>query len=101
MDTDFVNEFKRKFKKDTIWDALADDLRIHIQINGDISSSTNPMIDDEQLNHSTDLYRSLSRAKCEVLCVDLFKQTITSVLHVLHDPKFDKGRSTRLSLLAR
>ena len=56
-----------------------------------LSSSANASIEVDQLYDSIDFYTSISRAKFEELCIDLFKQTITPVERVLQDAKLDKG----------
>ena len=93
MVTFFINEFKRKYKKDIRGNRLAvRRLRTAYECaKRNLSSSANASIEVDQLYDSIDFYTSISRAKFEELCIDLFKQTITPVERVLQDVKLDKG----------
>ena len=93
MVTYFINEFKRKYKKDISGNARAvRRLRTACErAKRNLSSSANASIEVDQLYDSIDFYTSISRAKFEELCIDLFKQTITPVERVLQDAKLDKG----------
>ena len=101
MVTYFINEFKRKYKKDISGNARAvRRLRTACErAKRNLSSSANASIEVDQLYDSIDFYTSISRAKFEELCIDLFKQTVTPVERVLQDARRDKGRFTKLSLL--
>ena len=93
MVTDFINEFKRTYKKAISGNARAvRRLRTACErAKRNLSSSVNASIEGDQLYDSIDFYTSISRAKFEELCIDLFKQTITPVERVLQDAKLDKG----------
>ena len=93
MVTYFINEFKRKYKKDINGNAhVVRRLRIACELaKGNMSSSANASIEVDQLYDSIDFYMSISLARFEELCIVLFKQTITPVEHVLQDAKLDKG----------
>ena len=93
MVTCFINELKRKYKKDISGNARAvRRLRTACErAKRNLSSSANASIEVDQLYDSIDFYTSISRAKFEELCIDLFKQTITPVERVLQDAKLDKG----------
>ena len=91
--THFINKFKQKYKKDISGNARAvRRLRTACErAKRNLSSSANASIEVDQLYDSIDIYTSISRAKFEELCIDLFKQTITPVERVLQDAKLDKG----------
>ena len=91
--THFINKFKQKYKKDISGNARAvRRLRTACErAKRNLSSSANASIEVDQLYDSIDFYTSISRAKFEELCIDLFKQTITPVERVLQDAKLDKG----------
>ena len=86
-------QLKRKCKKDISGNARAvRRLRTACErAKRNLSSSANASIEVDQLYDSIDFYTSISRAKFEELCIDLFKQTITPVERVLQDAKLDKG----------
>ena len=87
------NKFKRKCKKDISGNArTVRRLRTACErATRNLSSSANASIEVDQLYDSIDFYTSISRAKFEELCIDLFKQTITPVERVLQDAKFENS----------
>ena len=93
MVTHFINEFKRKYKNDVSGNARAvSRLRTACErAKRNLSSSANSSIEVDQLYDSIDFYTSISRAKFEELCIDLFRQTITHDLRALHDANIAKG----------
>merc|ERR1711993_134591 len=56
-----------------------------------LSSSTQASIEIDSLFEGTDLYSSITRARFEELCADLFKETIKPVEKALNDSKIPKG----------
>ena len=81
MVTYFINEFKRKYKKDISGNARSvRRLRTACErAKRNLSSSANASIEVDQLYDSIDFDTSISRPKFDELCIDLFKQTITPV----------------------
>merc|ERR1711881_793555 len=89
----FVKEFKRKQKKDITGNKRAlRRLRTACEkAKRTLSSSTQASIEIDSLFEGTDLYSSITRARFEELCVDLFKETIKPVEKALNDSKIPKG----------
>merc|ERR1711907_235972 len=89
----FVQEFKRKHKKDFTSNPRAmRRLRTaceHAKRN--LSSSANAQIEIDSLYEGVDFYSSITRARFEDLCADLFRGTLDPVEKVLKDSKVDKG----------
>ena len=56
-----------------------------------LSSSTNASIEIDSLHEGIDFYTSLTRAKFESLCDDLFKNCLKPVEKVILDSKMDKS----------
>ncbi|KAF4462539.1 Heat shock 70 kDa [Fusarium albosuccineum] len=89
----FVNEFKRKFKKD-----LSSNVRALRRLRTacerakrTLSSSAQTSIEIDSLFEGIDFYTSITRARFEELCQDLFRSTIQPVDRVLTDAKIDKS----------
>ena len=57
-----------------------------------LSSSTKASIEIDSLFEGQDLYSSITRARFEQLCDDLFRQCLEPVNKVLRDGKLDKSR---------
>ena len=108
----FIQEFKRKNKKDISSDPRAlRRLRAACErAKRTLSSATSTSIEIDSLFEEIDFYTSLTRARFEELCQDLFQSTLQPVEKVLHDSKIDKtnvheivlvGGSTRIPRIAR
>ncbi|KAK3344466.1 heat shock 70 kDa protein [Lasiosphaeria hispida] len=89
----FVNEFKRKFKKDLSSNARAlRRLRTACErAKRTLSSSAQTSIEIDSLFEGIDFYTSITRARFEELCQDLFRSTLQPVDRVLTDAKIDKS----------
>jgi len=103
----FVQEFKRKHKKDLSSNARAlRRLRTACErAKRTLSSSAQTSIEIDSLYEGNDFYTSITRARFEELCQDLFRSTMEPVEKVLRDAKIDKqsvdeivlvGGSTRI-----
>ncbi|CDH49332.1 heat shock protein hss1 [Lichtheimia corymbifera JMRC:FSU:9682] len=89
----FIQEFKRKFKKDISGNPRAvRRLRTACErAKRTLSSSAQTSIEIDSLFEGVDFYTSLTRARFEELCQDLFRNTMEPVEKVLRDAKLDKG----------
>jgi heat shock 70kDa protein 1/2/6/8 len=89
----FVQEFKRKSKKDLTSNARAlRRLRTACErAKRTLSSAAQTSIEIDSLFEGIDFYTSITRARFEELCGDLFSHTIEPVEKVLRDSKIDKG----------
>jgi len=103
----FVQEFKRKHKKD-----ISDNKRALRRLRTacerakrTLSSSTQASIEIDSLFEGVDFYTSITRARFEELNADLFRSTLEPVEKALRDAKMDKpaihdivlvGGSTRI-----
>jgi len=89
----FVQEFKRKFKKDMAGNARAlRRLRTACErAKRTLSSSSQASIEIDSLFEGIDFYTSITRARFEELCADLFRGTLDPVEKALRDAKMDKG----------
>merc|ERR1712196_488295 len=89
----FVQEFKRKHKKDFTSNPRAmRRLRTACErAKRNLSSSANAQIEIDSLFEGVDFYSSITRARFEDLCADLFRGTLEPVEKVLKDSKVDKG----------
>jgi L1 cell adhesion molecule like protein len=103
----FVQEFKRKHKKDISENKRAlRRLRTACErAKRTLSSSTQASIEIDSLFEGIDFYTSITRARFEELCADLFRSTLEPVEKSLRDAKMDKpaihdivlvGGSTRI-----
>ncbi|KAJ2851806.1 Hsp70 chaperone [Coemansia brasiliensis] len=103
----FTQEFKRKFKKDMTGNARAlRRLRTACErAKRSLSSSAQASIEIDSLFEGNDFYTSITRARFEELCSDLFRSTLEPVDKVLKDAKVSKheisdivmvGGSTRI-----
>ncbi|CAM0137785.1 Hsp70 chaperone [Umbelopsis sp. WA50703] len=91
--THFVQEFKRKHKKD-----ISDNMRALRRLRTacerakrTLSASTQTSLEIDSLYEGVDFYTSLTRARFEELCQDLFRSTMEPVEKVLRDAKMDKA----------
>ncbi|KAI4128447.1 MAG: hypothetical protein LQ338_002720 [Usnochroma carphineum] len=89
----FVNEFKRKHKKDLSSNARAlRRLRTACErAKRTLSSAAQTSIEIDSLYEGIDFYTSITRARFEELCQDLFRSTMEPVERVLRDAKIDKS----------
>ncbi|GKT78697.1 HSP70-like protein [Colletotrichum tofieldiae] len=97
----FVNEFKRKHKKDLSSNARAlRRLRTACErAKRTLSSSAQTSIEIDSLFEGIDFYTSITRARFEELCQDLFRSTIQPVDRVLTDAKIDKSQVHEIVLV--
>jgi len=97
----FVQEFKRKYKKD-----LTENKRSLRRLRTacerakrTLSSSTQASIEIDSLYDGVDFYTSITRARFEELCADLFRGTLDPVEKSLRDAKMDKGNIQEIVLV--
>ncbi|XP_074563095.1 heat shock 70 kDa protein 5-like [Curcuma longa] len=90
----FVAEFKRKHKKDISGNARAlRRLRTACERAKRILSSTaQTTMEVDSLYEGIDFYATITRARFEELCMDLFRKCMDPVEKVLRDAKIDKGQ---------
>jgi heat shock 70kDa protein 1/2/6/8 len=89
----FTNEFKRKHKKDLSSNSRAlRRLRTACErAKRTLSGTAQTSIEIDSLYEGIDFYTSITRARFEELCQDLFKSTMEPVGRVLRDAKIDKA----------
>jgi len=89
----FVLEFKRKYKKELTSNKRAlRRLRTACErAKRTLSSSTQASVEIDSLFEGIDFYTSITRARFEELCADLFRATMDPVEKALRDAKMDKG----------
>ncbi|KAJ3154928.1 70-kilodalton heat shock protein [Geranomyces michiganensis] len=89
----FSEEFKRKHKKDLTTNPRAlRRLRTACErAKRTLSSAAQTSIEIDSLFEGVDFYTSITRARFEELCQDLFRSTIDPVEKVLRDAKIDKN----------
>ena len=97
----FVQEFKRKNKKDLSSDPRAlHRLRAACErAKQALSSATSTSIEIDSLFEGMDFYTSLTRARFEELCQDLFRSTLDPVEKVLRDSRIDKANVHEIALV--
>merc|ERR1711963_172092 len=97
----FVNEFKRKHKKDMTGNKRAvRRLRTACErAKRTLSASAQANIEIDSLFEGIDFYTSITRARFEELCSDLFKGTLDPVEKALRDAKMDKSSIDELVLV--
>ena len=97
----FVQEFKRKFKKDPSTNKRAlRRLRTACErAKRTLSSSTQANIEIDSLYEGVDFYSSITRARFEELCSDLFRGTLEPVEQALRDAKLDKSKIDEVVLV--
>ncbi|XP_062401817.1 heat shock 70 kDa protein-like [Sardina pilchardus] len=90
----FVEEFKRKFKKDISQNKRAlRRLRTACErAKRTLSSSTQASIEIDSLYEGIDFYTSITRARFEEMNSDLFRGTLEPVEKALRDAKLDKSQ---------
>ena len=89
----FQRAFMRKTKLDVSGDKRAmQRLRRACEgVKRSLSTQTSATIELEALKDGVDLRETISRARFEELCLDLFKKTMAPVEQVLRDAKKEKG----------
>ncbi|CAL1285581.1 unnamed protein product [Larinioides sclopetarius] len=94
MVTHFVEEFKRKHRKDLRSSPRAlRRLRTACErAKRTLSSSAEASIEIDALFEGIDFYSKISRARFEELCMDLFRSTLEPVERALTDAKLDKSK---------
>nr|AGE92596.1 heat shock cognate protein 70 [Ericerus pela] len=90
----FVQEFKRKYKKDLTQNKRAlRRLRTSCErAKRTLSSSTQASIEIDSLYEGIDFYTSITRARFEELNADLFRGTMEPVEKSIRDAKMDKSQ---------
>ena len=90
----FVEEFKRKYKKDLKGNSRAlRRLRTACErAKRSLSSSTQANIEIDSLAEGIDFYSNITRAKFEELCNDLFRSCLEPVEKALRDAKLQKNQ---------
>lgn len=101
MVSHFVEEFKRKHKKDLHKSPRAlRRLRTACErAKRTLSSSTEASIEIDALFEGIDFYSKITRARFEELCMDLFRGTLEPVERALSDAKMDKHRISEIVLV--
>ncbi|KAL8242921.1 hypothetical protein R6Q59_013223 [Mikania micrantha] len=89
----FVTEFRRKHKKDISGNARAlRRLRTACErAKRALSSSSQTTIEVDSLFEGIDFYATITRARFEELCMDMFRKCMDPVEKCLKDAKMDKG----------
>ena len=97
----FIQEFKRKTKKDISGNQRAlRRLRTACErAKRTLSSSAQTSIEIDSLYEGIDFYTSITRARFEELCADLFRSTLDPVEKVLKDAKIDKSQVEEIVLV--
>ncbi|PIA15561.1 70 kDa heat shock protein 3 [Coemansia reversa NRRL 1564] len=97
----FTQEFKRKFKKDMTGNPRAmRRLRTACErAKRSLSSSAQASIEIDSLFEGNDFYTSITRARFEELCNELFRATMAPVDAVLRDAKIAKGEVSEIVLV--
>jgi heat shock protein 1/8 len=101
MVSHFIDEFKRKNKKDISQNKRAiRRLRTACErAKRTLSSSAQANIEIDSLHEGVDFYTSITRARFEELCADLFRGTLDPVEKSLRDAKMDKGQIQEIVLV--
>jgi len=97
----FMDEFKRKFKKDIAGNQRAiRRLRTACErAKRTLSSSTQASIEIDSLHEGVDFYTNITRARFEELCIDLFRGCLEPVEKVLRDAKLSKSQVHEIVLV--
>ena len=97
----FVQEFKRKHKKD-----ISENPRAMRRLRSacerakrTLSSSSQTSIEIDSLFEGIDFFSQLSRARLEELCMDLFRNTMIPVEKALKDSKLSKNQIDEVVLV--
>ena len=97
----FVEEFKRKHKKDISTNKRAlRRLRTACErAKRTLSASAQANIEIDSLHEGIDFYSSITRARFEELCADLFRGTLEPVEKAIGDAKIDKSAIDEIVLV--
>jgi L1 cell adhesion molecule like protein len=97
----FVEEFKRKYKKDLKRNPRAlRRLRTACErAKRTLSASSDASIEVDSLMDGIDYYTKITRARFEELCGDLFRSTLEPVEKALRDAKLDKAQISDVVLV--
>merc|ERR1719189_956255 len=97
----FLNEFKRKHKKDMSGNKRSlRRLRTACErAKRTLSASAQASIEIDSLFEGIDFYTSITRARFEELCADLFRGTLEPVEKALRDARMDKSSIDELVLV--
>ncbi|KAG2463915.1 heat shock 70 kDa protein-like [Polypterus senegalus] len=97
----FIEEFKRKYKKDISQNKRAvRRLRTACErAKRTLSSSTQASIEIDSLYEGIDFYTSITRARFEEMNSDLFRGTLEPVEKALRDAKMDKSQIHEIVLV--
>ena len=89
----FANEFKRKHKKDIKSNkkAMKRLKTASERAKRTLSSSAQASVEIDSLHEGIDFYTSITRARFEELCADIFQRSMVPVDKVLVDAKVSKG----------
>ena len=89
----FAAEFKRKHKKDLTANSRAlKRLKTQCErVKRTLSSSTTTNLEIDSLFEGIDFFTSITRARFDELCADIFRQAMEPVDKVLRDAKMDKA----------
>mmetsp|Transcript_6287 Transcript_6287/g.7806 ORF Transcript_6287/g.7806 Transcript_6287/m.7806 type:complete len:651 (+) Transcript_6287:67-2019(+) len=105
FDTNLLDFFKADFKKKTGLDISGDARALRRlrtaceRAKRTLSSSAQTSIEIDSLYEGIDFYTSITRARFEELCQDLFRSTIDPVEKVLRDAKVDKSQVHEIVLV--
>ena len=97
----FTAEFKRKYNKD-IGQNKRSQRRLRTaceRAKRTLSSSAQATVEIDSLFEGIDFHSSITRARFEELCGDLFRKTLVPVERALRDAKLDKGRIDEIVLV--
>lgn len=97
----FSDEFKRKYKKDLTGNPRSlRRLRTACErAKRTLSSTAQTSLEIDSLYEGIDFYTSITRARFEELCADLFRSTLEPVEKVLRDAKIDKSSVDEIVLV--
>lgn len=97
----FIKEFERKHKKDISTNKRAlRRLRTACErAKRTLSSVSQTNIEIESLYDGIDFFTTITRAKFEELCIDLFRKCVKPVEDVLRDSKLDKSKIHEIVLV--
>ena len=97
----FAQEFKRKHKKDMTDNARAmRRLRTACErAKRTLSSATQASIEIDSLYEGVDFYSTITRARFEELCMDLFRGTMDPVERALKDSRLSKNQIDEIVLV--
>ncbi|CAF4431114.1 unnamed protein product, partial [Rotaria magnacalcarata] len=101
MVTHFIQEFKRTTKKDMSQNARAI-RRLHTaceRAKRTLSALSQTTIEIDSLHEGLDFYATITRARFEELCADLFRSTLEPVEQALRDAKMDKSNINEIVLV--